>query len=99
NTLQLQLYDATGTHVLAAGSDLLNAGGDLLGQELVYPSNAGQSFLVRMFRTNSTNTNSTFYDLNLQSLTADLGTRVVTDASGTLAAGGQALYRLTAAAA
>jgi hypothetical protein len=98
NTLQLQLYDATGTHLLAAGSDLLNATGGLLGQSLVYPSNTGQSFLVRVFRTNPINTSPTFYELNLQSLTADLGTQVVADVRGTLTAGGQALYRLTAPA-
>jgi hypothetical protein len=97
--LQLQLWDDTGTNLLATGSDLQNAAGHTLGQNLAYPSNAGQSFLVRVFRSNPANTDPISYVLGLQSLTADLGTRAVADVRGALGAGGEALYRLTAAAA
>jgi hypothetical protein len=99
NTLRLQLWDQTGTHLLAVGSDLHDAAGNVLGQEVRFPGTAGQIFLVRVVRLNSGSNTPILYSLNLQSLTADLGTRVVADVSGTLAAGGQALYRLTAAAA
>ncbi|MGO9114377.1 MAG: FG-GAP-like repeat-containing protein [Thermoguttaceae bacterium] len=99
DTLDLQLYDDTGTNLLASGSDLDNAAGNFIGQSLAYAkSTVGESFLVRVFRSNSVDTTPTQYDLSLQSLTADLGTQVVVDQPGTIAAGGEAVYKLTAAA-
>jgi tetratricopeptide (TPR) repeat protein len=51
-TLQLQLWDEAGNHLVASGSDLTNAAGNaagnLLGQEPRYPSTSGQHFLVRI---------------------------------------------------
>jgi hypothetical protein len=99
SALQLQVWDDTGTNLLATGSDIQNAAGNTLGQSLSYPSNVGQSFLVRVVRGLAAGNDAILYALNLQSLTEDLETRVLADVSGTLPAGAEALYRLTAAAA
>ena len=98
-TLQLQLFDDSGTNLLASGSDLDNTAGNFIGQSLAYPSKVGENFLVRVFRSNSVNTATALYQLSLQSLTADLGRQVIVDQAGTLGAGGEAVYKLTAAAA
>src|SRR5262249_39287549 len=93
--------DETGNTLLATGSDLRDESGSVTGQQVRFPSNAGQAFRVRVLRSDAdtSGTDSVRYSLGLQSLTADLGTRVFADVSGTLTPGGQALYRVTAAAA
>jgi hypothetical protein len=94
--LTLQLYSADGSTLLASGTDLSNGNGNPLGQQIVVPGTAGQSYLVRISPDGPA---SVSYSLGLQSLTADLGTAVVGNESGVLAAGDQDLYQFESAAA
>jgi len=94
--LLLQLYGADGSTLLASGTDLSEASGNPVGQQIVVPGTAGQTYLVRVSPDGPA---SVSYSLDLQSLTADLGTAVVGNESGTLAAGARDLYQFESAAA
>jgi hypothetical protein len=91
--LQIALTDASGTVLPAVVTPVVNSAGAVTGSQLVYPSVAGQTYLVHV----SGGTATIGYSLVLQSLTADLGTSVEGSQAGTISAGGQALYRLQAA--
>ena len=99
--LLLELWDETGTTRLATGSDVLDQTGALIEQEIRFPSDAGQTFLVRILGADSSqgDTDIGSYSLRLQSLTADLGTRAFASVDGTITAEGAALYLVAAAAA
>jgi hypothetical protein len=94
--LLLQLYGADGSTLLASGTDLSDGGGNSAPQQIVLPGTAGQTYLVRVSPDGPA---SVSYSLDLQSLTANLGTAVVGNESGTLAAGDQDLYQFVSAAA
>jgi FG-GAP-like repeat len=98
NALQLQLYDDQGNLLSPTQTDLENSSGGFIGRLLVYPSEANQTFYVRAFRASATNTSSTNYELDLLSLSEDLGMQPVGDVSNSISAGGEAVYRFTAPA-
>jgi hypothetical protein len=93
SSLQIQLTDANGHVLPAVVTPVEDSSGVVSGSQLVFPSVAGQTYLVHV----SGGTATIGYSLVLQSLTADLGTTVEGRQSGTVAAGGKALYRLEAA--
>jgi hypothetical protein len=92
-SLQVELTDANGNILPAVVTPVVDTSGVVTGSQLVFPSVANQTYLVHV----SGGTATIGYALVLQSLTADLRTTVQGRQGGTLAAGGQALYRLEAA--
>ncbi|MHC4406139.1 MAG: FG-GAP-like repeat-containing protein, partial [Planctomycetota bacterium] len=94
--LQVELWDQTATTLLTTGSDLLDETGSVVGKEVRSLSDAGRTFLVRVVGADPSET--VFYSLRVQSLTADLGTRAFVTLDGTLAPEGGALYLVSAAA-
>jgi hypothetical protein len=93
SSLKIELTDANGHVLPAVVAPVEDSSGVVTGSQLVFPSVAGQTYLVHV----SGGTATVDYSLVLQSLTADLGTTVQGSQGGTLAAGGQALFRLEAA--
>jgi hypothetical protein len=87
NSPTLELDDASGRDVLARGVDQLDAQGRGIGQQIEFPGVAGQTYLVHVAPSGEAGDAS--YSLDVQSLTADLGTRVEADAGGVLAPGDQ----------
>ncbi len=85
-TLQLDLYAEDGTTLLASGSA---SGGAVAGRELTFRGTGGQKYLIRLSGSGS-------YSLAIQSLTADLGSPAEGSASGSIAGGASAIYRLAA---
>ena len=79
--LTLELVDAGGATVLASGVDQLDDQGRRIGQQLDFPGVAGQTYLVHVMPLGNFGRPSP-YSLDVQSLTADLGTRVQADAGG-----------------
>jgi hypothetical protein len=92
SSLRIELTDGSGNVLPAVVTPVLDSAGGVTGSQLVFASVAGQTYLVHV----SGGTETIGYSLVLQSLTADLGTTVEGSQPGTLAAGGQALYRLEA---
>jgi hypothetical protein len=90
-TLQLQLWDATGTTMLATSSDVTE-GGVVTGQQLLYQSSSGVAYFLKVVGGSV----EVPYTLVLGSLTADLGTTVFADAGGSINTGEQAIYRVAA---
>lgn len=86
----VQLYNAAGTEVLATSSAAAG------GQQIVFSATSGTTFLIK---ATPSGTGEGVYTLSVQSLTADLGSAVVGNLSGTLAAGDQDLYQFEAGAA
>ena len=96
DSLRLELYDAGGTTLLAGGSAVLNAEGQGIGQSLTFAGQSGQIYLVRVLPgPAATADQMAVYTLNVQSLTADLGTRVYGVENGTLVSGQDAYYALS----
>src|SRR5262249_3139942 len=95
SSLRIQLTDANGNVLPAVVTPVLDASGAVIGSQLVFASVAGQTSP----RPVSGGTPTIGSSPVLQSLTADLGTTVEGSQAGTVAAGGQALYRLEAAVA
>jgi hypothetical protein len=93
----LELWDSSGSKLLATGSDVLNAAGQIIGEQLSLPAVSGEAYLVHVGGVPFDSLNSVPYALVLQSLTADLGTQVHGFQSGSIPTGGQAIYRLAAA--
>src|SRR5262249_9382687 len=87
-----------GTTLLATGTAVLNANGEIIGQTILYPGQSGQVYLVRILPGPGAISGPARYTLDVSSLTADLGTQVFGAQNGTLTAGDQAFYALTAAA-
>jgi hypothetical protein len=86
----VQLYNAAGTQVLATSTTVAS------GQQLVFTATAGTTFLIRAVPLGA---GPGAYTLSLQSLTANLGSAVVGNLSGTLTAGDQDLYQFETGAA
>jgi hypothetical protein len=91
--IHVELTDANGTVLPAVVTPVVDASGVVTGSQLVYASVAGVTYLVHV----SGGTATVGYSLVLQSLTADFGTTVQGRRNDTLAAAGQALYRVEAA--
>jgi FG-GAP-like repeat len=99
DVIRLELFDASGTTRLAAGTAVRNGQGQVIGQTIEFPSLSNQAYLVRVLPgPESAATASARYTLALQSLTADLGTRVYGVQGGSLSSGDEAFYALSAAA-
>ncbi len=96
--LQLELFNAAGQSLLAGGSNILNASDQVTGQQLIFPGKSGTTYLVCVLPASGSSGNES-YSLQLQSLTANLGTNVYHVASGNLTSGAQAYYLLAAGAA
>ncbi len=96
DSLRLELYDSSGTTLLASGSPLLNAAGQVIGQRLTCSGPSGQTYLVRVLPgPEATADTPVEYTLDLQSLTHDLMTQVYGTEPGTLTAGQDIYYALT----
>jgi hypothetical protein len=94
--VRLELYGADGTTLLASGTALSN-GSD---QGLTFPGQSGQTYLVRVLPGPAAAAGvPAEYVLDVQSLTANLGTQVDGTQGGTLAAGQDAYYALSVPAA
>jgi hypothetical protein len=92
SSLHLTITDAHGNAVPGAVvSSVLDATGAVIGQVLVAPSVAGQTFLIHVSAQSAT---ATSYTLTLGALTADLGTQVQGSRPDKVTAGGENLYRL-----
>jgi hypothetical protein len=93
-SLQVEIRDATGSTLLATGTALLDATGLVLGQQAVFATDSGQTYLIHIL---GSSTATADYSLSIQSLTANLGSQVFGVQAGTLTEGGTAVYRLAAA--
>src|SRR5262249_49844735 len=99
DSVRLELFDDSGTTLLATGTPVLDGSGQTFGQFLMFPSPAGRTYLVRILPgPGAVAGNPARYMLSMQSLTADLGTQVHGVQSGSLAVGDEAFYKLSAAA-
>lgn len=98
DSVRLELYDATGTTLLATGTAVEDAGGQILGQTFRFPSASGQTYLLRVLPGPAAGSVPARYTLSVQSLSANLGTQVHGVQGGSLAPGDQAIYLLSAAA-
>jgi hypothetical protein len=102
--VELELWDATAAKRLAEGTPLTGAGGAASGQQIVFPGEAGATYLVHvsgdMARPGSGagSTSPVDYTLDLQSLTANLGTVVSAGQNVALTPSAQVYDLLTAAA-
>jgi hypothetical protein len=97
---RLELFDASGATVLATGTDVRNATNQVIGQQVVFPSPAGQTYLVRVLPgTGAVPGGPSHYALDVQSLTADLGNQAHGFLTSILAAGDNDYYRLVVPAA
>jgi hypothetical protein len=97
---RLELWDETGTVLLATGTDLRDAAGHVVGGQVRLASPAGRTYLARVLPGPGAAAGGPGrYALDVESLTADLGTQVQGVQAGSLGAGDEAFYRLAAAAA
>jgi hypothetical protein len=97
--LQVELWDSSGSTRLASGSAVLGQSGE----QLVYAGQSGESYLVHVMPSagladQETPPISPQYNLDVQSLTADLGAVVHAVRAGSLDPDEQSLYLVTAAA-
>src|SRR5262249_44973534 len=98
--LRLELRDESGRVVLATGTDVRDAAGEVIGQRLQLAGPAGRTYTVRVVPGGgATAGRPCRYALDVQSLTVDLGTQVHGLQAGSLAAGDEDFYLLSAAAA
>ncbi len=97
DAVRLELYDASGTTLLASGSALLDPDGQVSGQRLAFPGQSGETYLVRVLPGPAAPPRDTpaVYTLDLQSLSSDLGSQVYGVTDGTLPAGQDAYYALS----
>ncbi|MGD0389028.1 MAG: FG-GAP-like repeat-containing protein [Tepidisphaeraceae bacterium] len=93
--LQLQLWDSTGTTLLATGTAVENESGQVTGEIISTIGTSGTTYLVNVAPIGA----GDGYSLQVESLTADLGTQAYGVQSGSLAVGDQDFYKLTTAAA
>jgi hypothetical protein len=95
--LELEIWDATGTTLLASGSAVAGESG----QQLVFAGQSGKSYLIHVESATGATTSppiSPEYTLDITSLTANLGTVVYQDQNGSLNPDDQAYYRVVAGA-
>jgi hypothetical protein len=95
STLRLELRDASGANVLARGTEIRDPSGNVTGQQLDFAGTSGQTYLVHVVPAGN---GTASYALQLQSLTANLGTTVHGLQTGQLAPGEQDYYSLAAGA-
>ncbi len=93
--LRLELWDAGGTSLLATGTGVVDATGRVIGAQIASPASSGHFYLIRVVAVDG---GASRYALQIQSLTADLGTLVHHVQPGTLAPGDQVYYLLAAGA-
>jgi hypothetical protein len=99
DTVRLELY-ADGTTQPVDGSAVLNAGGQVVGQSIAYSGKSGQTYLVHVLPGPAATAGTpAVYTLDVQSLTANLGTQVYGTQRGTLEKGRDVYYALTVPAA
>jgi hypothetical protein len=97
--VRLELRDAGGAALLATGTAVLDADGHVTGQALTFAGRSGESYLVRVLPGPGASAGAPArYALEVRSLTADLGAQVYARQSGSLAAGAEAIYALSAPA-
>jgi hypothetical protein len=94
-SLHVELYDSSGAHKLASGVPVHDASGQFNGFRFDYPVSQGQQLFVRV---RSDSPSPVAYSLDLQSLTANLGTHAHGLQNGQANPSFQAIYLLTAAA-
>ncbi len=100
DSVRLELFAADGATQLAAGTALLDAAGQVTGQSLTFSGQSGATYLVCVLPGPAAAAGvPAVYTLGVQDLTADLGSQVSGDVSGSLAAGAQDYFALTVAAA
>jgi hypothetical protein len=100
DAVRLQLYAADGTTLLTSGGAVQSTNGQVIGQSLTYPGQSGQTYLVRVVPGPAALAGAPVeYTLDVQSLTANLGTRVYGTQGGTLAVGEDDYYALSVPAA
>jgi hypothetical protein len=74
---RLELYDSSGHNLLASGVDALDSTGQLAGQTISYASSVNETYLVRVLPGDGAIAGeSARYTLEVESLTADLGSLV-----------------------
>ncbi len=93
--ITLQVLDSDGQQVVGTGELMRDALGNVIGRQVRVPSSAGQFFAIRVASPDST----AAYELEVKSLTEDLGTLVQHDLLGALASNDQAYYLFKSAAA
>lgn len=93
--LRLELWDETGGSLLATGDELTGRDGQVLGYEFRFPAATGDEFLIRVIGAGDRLVD---YALQIQCLTENLATRVHAQVEGQIAAGGGALYLVSAGA-
>jgi hypothetical protein len=102
--LELELWDAGATTPLAVGTGLIAGDGTVTGEQIDFPGQAGTTYLVHVSGapapagSGTASTGRVDYSLDLQSLTANLGTVVSAGQDLTLTPGAQ-IYDLMSAAA
>jgi hypothetical protein len=94
--LRLELWNADGSLQLASGADILDEAGEIAGAQIRFAAAARERFLLRVLPAGD---EPQQYSLEVQSLTADLGTSVYGVLDGGLQTGDEAYYLLRAAAA
>ncbi len=92
--LLAELTDASGNVLPATVTNILDSSGNVTGQQIVYASVAGQTYLIHV---RSGDESTIPYTLFVGSLTGDLGTSVQGTVAGSIDPGGQSVYRLQAA--
>ncbi len=103
--VHLELWDAGATTRLAEGTPLTGSNGELTGEQIVFPGQAGVTYLVHVSAdmaapgSGAGGAQPVDYTLDLQSLTANLGTVVSAAQDATLTPGGQIYDLLSTAAA
>src|SRR5262249_29318734 len=70
--MQLQVFDSSGTNLLAEGTELRDGAGNPIGKQIVAAAQSGQSYLLRIHSVAAGSSN-TSYALDVQALTAELG--------------------------
>ncbi len=98
---RLELYDASGTTLLVQGTAVLRDNGQAIGQQISFASSANETFLVRVLPASDAVAEATSrYTLDIESLTANLGTLEFGSETSTFTVPGDASqYLVTAAAA
>ena len=98
--LQVDLLDSAGNVILASGEDQRDGSGNLIGKQFSATGQAGQSYLVHVYRTSgAANLDDVEYSLELQSLTGTVGSVVHQTVHGELQSNEQVYYLLSSAAA
>src|SRR5262249_33737163 len=100
DSVRLELYDRSGTTLLATGAAVFDSDQQNIGQALSFASPPDQAYLLRVVSgPDAAISTSARYALSVKSLSADLGTRANGVRDDSIAVGDNLLYTLAAAAA